>query len=464
MDNRNISKRSFLKVIAALIIILVAIVLLEYGASWNITNFSEPLTFLISIISIILSLLAFFYAYIRTAKVKIYYEDNSDFVVRSEEIVWMRIRAVCLNGLFDKPAKELRLKLLNVERLGKGGTWEKLSPINNFYLRYAIDTNSEQFVFKDDLNKGESQLFNLATTKKGTSNNEILLCPGILNQGNVAGWKPSEWFKAGNFRYTIGIYGSNVKSYEKEIEIELTKEHNVRFTNSVKQLEKDKPTSENRQLNPKMSSNAKYALAFLGDVNILVSILTILFGLYYQIHHYFGWIAELVIVIELSLGIILFSASTNKGFAAYASFVNSRRIAQKRNWLKHPSSTYVFMLLIGSIGISVGLSNISVGIEHFEYTKPEIETLVLTVFLSIATMGLGFYTSGSRKSDNSDANSVIGFSLKEVVLVVGITISLFSLILYVVKVLYGPVFFVTILALLISIYLSSDTLSREVKS
>ena len=76
-----------------------------------------------------------------------------------------------------------------------------------------------------------------------------------------------------------------------------------------------------------MSSNAEYTIAFLGIANMLVSLMTIFFGLYYRIPHYFGWIAEVVIIIELALGIILVTASTNKGFAAYASFVTKRRIS-----------------------------------------------------------------------------------------------------------------------------------------
>ena len=123
--------------------------------------------------------------------------------------------------------------MLKVERYNhENGHWIELNPINLFYLRWVIDNENNVFTFQGDLTRFEPQYFNIATMI--SEGNKKLLYPGIPNQGNVAGWKPEEWFKEGLFRYTIGVYGDNVrpsnnKNYEYNITIKFKQDGKISF-------------------------------------------------------------------------------------------------------------------------------------------------------------------------------------------------------------------------------------------
>lgn len=191
--------------------------------------------------------------------------------------------------------------------------------------------------------------------------------------------------------------------------------------------------------------------------NFVVAIATVVLGLYYNIPHYFGWVAILVIILNFVLGGVLLSAYPNKGLEWWVSGV--RKVAKKSDWIRHQSSEFVFFILLGSFGIAVGLSNLSAGLERFEFTKSELLSLIDVVAFAVVAIGLGLLTSSLPKR-NSKQLTPIGF-LVNVALLLAIITSLFSAVLYVVRALSGPLFYVTVIALLVCIFLGSDALSRE---
>lgn len=195
-----------------------------------------------------------------------------------------------------------------------------------------------------------------------------------------------------------------------------------------------------------------------GISNVMIAAITVIIGLYYAVPHYFGWIAISVIILNFILGGVLLSAYPSEGLNRWVRVV--RKFAKKREWMRHQSSTFVFMLLLGSFGIAVALSNISVGLERFEFTKPDIIRLIIVMILAIVTIGLGLMSSSTPKRNDSKELTPVGFILN-VTLILGIIIGLFSLVLYAVRLLSEPTFYITVTALLVSIFLGSDTISRE---
>lgn len=176
---------------------------------------------IISSIAVVISVLTFYYHFLLKAKITIDYsnDEKKPYIVEGEidgiNYKWVRVKAVCSNENFNVSAKNLHLKMLNVEKFDEGKQqWLELNPMNLFYLRWVIEDGSDQFTYSGDLNRFEPQYFNLATLVD--DKNKQLLYPGIRNQGKVVGWKPEEWFKEGLFRYTIGVYGDNVMLSDQE--------------------------------------------------------------------------------------------------------------------------------------------------------------------------------------------------------------------------------------------------------
>lgn len=169
---------------------------------------------IVSSIAVIISSLTFYYHFLLKAKITLEYSNDGDYIVEDEDSSqknrWIRIKLLCSNKYFDVSANNLRLKMLRVEKFDKDKKhWIELKPINIFYLRWVIDNGSNPFTYIGNLARFEPQYFNLVTLVDNNTNK--LLYPGIPNQGNVVGWKPEDWFKEGFFRYTVGVYGDNIK-------------------------------------------------------------------------------------------------------------------------------------------------------------------------------------------------------------------------------------------------------------
>lgn len=221
-------------------------------------------------------------------------------------------------------------------------------------------------------------------------------------------------------------------------------------TNGAREL--DQPSSV-----PVLSTISRLPMLLVGGSNEVIAILTLVLGVYYHIAFFFGWLADLIIVLNAALGVILLTAYPDRGLKCWVNIV--RKLA-KSEWIRHESSTFVFMLLLGSISIAVGLSNITVGLAGFDYTWPELLRLVVVVLLSVMAIALGFLSSNLPKRNETRETTNAGFFIKSALLV-SIIISAFGLVLYEARVLLGPVFYVTIAALLVSLFLGSDALSRE---
>lgn len=169
---------------------------------------------IISSIAVIISGLTFYYHFLLKAKITLEYSNDGDYIVEGQidgkNYKWIRIKVLCTNKYFDVSANNLRLKMLLVEKFDKDKKqWIELKPINIFYLRWVIDNGANSVTYSGNLARFEPQYFNLATLVDDNKNK--LLYPGIQNQGNVVGWKPEDWFKEGCFRYTVGVYGDNIK-------------------------------------------------------------------------------------------------------------------------------------------------------------------------------------------------------------------------------------------------------------
>lgn len=200
---------------------------------------------IISSIAVIISGLTFYYHFLLKAKITLEFsnDENKPYIVEGKidgvQYKWIRIKTFCSNKIFNVSARNLHLKMLNVERWNEvENKWNNLNPINLFYLRWVInDGIDKSFIFRGDLTWNEPQYFNLATLFD--DNNKQLLCPGIPGQGNVIGWKPDQWFKEGCFRYTVGIYGDNViiprhKTHDYKICINFGNNGKVSFCSEVK--------------------------------------------------------------------------------------------------------------------------------------------------------------------------------------------------------------------------------------
>lgn len=208
---------------------------------------------------------------------------------------------------------------------------------------------------------------------------------------------------------------------------------------------------------PDLSAISRLPILLVGASNLGIAIMTIIGGIYSNAPFFFGWLAKLVIFLNAILGIALLSAYPNKGLKRW---VNMVRKCAKAEWIRHESSTFVFMLLLGSIGIAVGLSNITVGLARFDYTWTELLKLVGVVILSIMAIALGFLSSNLPKKSITKETTNTGFFIKSALLT-SIIISAFALVLYEARVFLGPMFYITIVALLVSLFLGSDALSRE---
>ncbi len=194
----------------------------------------------------------------------------------------------------------------------------------------------------------------------------------------------------------------------------------------------------------------------LGISLFLMLLITIWFDNY--VPHFYGWAAEIVMVFGTVLGIILVSAYFPRGFDRWVRFVG--KVSGNR-WIHEPYSILTFMILVGAFGVAIMLANLVVGSVGKEYTKVELGELVLIVLASLAFIGLGLF-SGHRRKTVLGSNKKGWEVLVELVLLISIIISVVSIILFFIQVLSVPVFWVTIIALWLSAYASSDTISREI--
>ena len=179
-----------------------------------------------------------------------------------------------------------------------------------------------------------------------------------------------------------------------------------------------------------------------------------------SIPHFFGWYAEVEIVLSTILGVVVISASFQKGFSWWLNGISKR---VRSEWISKPQSIVSFLIVLGSFGIAVSIANLVVGYVGKEYTKMELLQLTLVVLASFLFIALGLYSGHKRSLVAALAKK--GWELLiESVLLVSIVISVLSIILFYIRVLTTSIFWVTIIALWLSVYASSDTISREIST
>ena len=111
----------------------------------------------------------------------------------------------------------------------------------------------------------------------------------------------------------------------------------------------------------------------------------------------------------------------------------------------------------------MSIANLVVGYVGKEYTKMELLQLTLVVLASFLFIALGLYSGHKRSLVAALAKK--GWELLiESVLLVSIVISVLSIILFYIRVLTTSIFWVTIIALWLSVYASSDTINREIST
>lgn len=178
------------------------------------------------------------------------------------------------------------------------------------------------------------------------------------------------------------------------------------------------------------------------------------------IPHFFGWYAELEMILSTILGIVVLSASFQKGFHWWLNGISKR---VRNEWISKPQSIVSFLIVLGGFGIAVSIANLVVGYVGKEYTKSQLLELASVVLASFLFIALGLY-SGHKRSLVAALGKKRWELLIESVLLVSIVISVLSIILFYIQVLTTSIFWVTIIALWFSVYASSDTISREIST
>lgn len=87
--------------------------------------------------------------------------------------------------------------------------------------------------------------------------------------------------------------------------------------------------------------------------------------------------------------------------------------------------------------------------------------MILVVVASFLFLAAGLY-SGHRRSSAIPSKKKVWETLIESVLLLSIVIAVLSIVLFYIKILTTTVFWVTIVALWLSVFASSDTISREI--
>jgi putative Mn2+ efflux pump MntP len=178
------------------------------------------------------------------------------------------------------------------------------------------------------------------------------------------------------------------------------------------------------------------------------------------IPYFFGWYAVAEMVLSTILGIVVISASFQKGFQWWFNGISKR---VRNEWISKPQSIVSFLIVLGSFGIAVSIANLVVGYVGKEYTKIELLELASVVLASFLFIALGLY-SGHKRSLVAAVSKKRWETLIESVLLVSIVISVLSIILFYIQVLTTGIFWVTIIALWLSVYASSDIISREIST
>ena len=179
-----------------------------------------------------------------------------------------------------------------------------------------------------------------------------------------------------------------------------------------------------------------------------------------NVPHFFGFYAKLEMILSTVLGIIIISAFLQKGFRWW---MNCIRKIVRNEWISKPQSFISFLFVLGSFGIAVSIANLVVGYVGKEYTKIQLIELASVVIVSFLFIALGLY-SGHKRSLVVAVGKKQWELVIESVLLVSIVISVLSIILFYIQVLSTSIFWVTIIALWLSVYASSDTISREIST
>lgn len=174
--------------------------------------------------------------------------------------------------------------------------------------------------------------------------------------------------------------------------------------------------------------------------------------------YFFGWVTDLEMVLGTTLAIILLTVSFNSGFEWWMRRISNRF---KNSWVLREHSVISFLVLVGCFGIAVGMANLVVGHIGKEYTISELFDLILVVVASFLFLVAGLY-SGHRRSSAIPSKKKVWETLIESVLLLSIVIAVLSIVLFYIKILTTTVFWVTIVALWLSVFASSDTISREI--
>ena len=196
-----------------------------------------------------------------------------------------------------------------------------------------------------------------------------------------------------------------------------------------------------------------------GVFNVFAASAFVFIGFFREVPHYFGWIATVVAFLNYALAPVLFSVYSTAGLKWWVRRVEF--LAKNGDSAILRNGMFVFFMLLGALGIAIGLSNIAVGLEGFEFNSLEIDKYLIVLLFAIISPGIGMKTGlSSRRTSKSGSDSII---LPVSISLFAILLDMFSVVMYAVRALSGTLFYIAILALLLSIILMSDLISSALR-
>ena len=262
---------------------------------------------------------------------------------------------------------------------------------------------------------------------------------------------PDDLIGKGEFDCTVTIECSNNKT---------KKSHNFKLVNKGSSFEDFKLCETDKAYphptDPKSYRFWRATLLVISITLLVIAFVTFVFDR--SVPHFFGWVTDLVMVLGTTLAVILLTASFRRGFEWWMKRISNRF---KNSWMPREHSVISFLVLVGCFGIAVGMANLVVGYVGKEYTIPELVDLGLVVAASFLFLAAGLY-SGHRRSSVVARKKKVWETIIESVLLLSIVIAVLSIVLFYIQILTTTVFWVTIVALWLSVFASSDTISREI--
>ena len=174
----------------------------------------------ISIVALIATLTKdFFIPLLFKPRLEIVIGNNDSFVRTAlfgsgEKSRWMRFLIKNKSSFFGARAKRCYIKLLEM----RDNNDNLILPFDQAPLPWAVYKDVEEFTsYRNDLSKGESHFIDLVYERNGFP----YIIPASLNLPNslLMKMKNQEVLTPGVYKFKIGIYGDNFKSFTRDIKL-----------------------------------------------------------------------------------------------------------------------------------------------------------------------------------------------------------------------------------------------------